>query len=142
MSAADRRPAGGPGRARMEGAELERARAAYRGALESARAWRAFTPDTRHHDIAYWTMLTSLFAEPGMNRTRLIGRIVEYAGVSRSTAERTVREGRASGYVVDEPAGREVLYSLSDATFEHCVDYFRDYMDLEKIIEHLGYGKK
>ena len=122
--------------------ELARARVAYRGSLESSRAWRAFTPNTRHHDTTYWTMLSWLFAEPGMNRMTLVDRITEYAGVSRSTAERAVREARESGYVVDEPAGREVLYSLSDATFEHCVDYFRDYMDLEKIIEHLGYGKK
>lgn len=123
-------------------AELARARTAFRGSLESSRAWRAFTPNTRHHDTTYWTMLSWLFAEPGMNRMTLVDRITEYAGVSRSTAERAVREARESGYVVDEPAGKEVRYYLSDRLFEHCMGFFREFMDLEKIIEHFGYNTR
>src|SRR5689334_13629472 len=88
-------------------ADLDRMRAAYRGALESSRAWRSFTEETRHHDVTYWTLLTSLFADPGMNRQALVERIMDYAGVSRSTAERAVKEARGEGYVRDEPAGRE-----------------------------------
>ena len=126
-------PAGGGGglaqpgkgdKVAMTGEELARARVAYRGSLESSRAWRAFTPNTRHHDTTYWTMLSWLFAEPGMNRMTLVDRITEYAGVSRSTAERAVREARESGYVVDEPAGKEVRYFLSDRLFDHCVGFF------------------
>ena len=133
---------GGEEAAGLSPTELARARMAYRGSLESGRAWRAFTTNTRHHDMTYWTMLCVLFIEPGTSRTTLIDRIIEYADVSRSTAERAIREGRESGYIVDEPAGREVRYRLSDATFQHCVKFFRDYLDLEKIIANLGYDKK
>ena len=122
--------------------ELARARVAFRGSLESSRAWRAFTPNTRHHDTTYWTMLSWLFAEPGMNRMTLIDRVIEYAGVSRSTAERAVREARVNGYVVDEPAGKEVRYFLSDRLFDHCVGFFRSYMDLEKIMRILGHDSR
>ena len=118
-----------------------RAQTAYRGALESSRAWRAFTTNTRHHDLTYWTLLVSLFADPGMNRMTLIDRIITYAGVSRSTAERAIREARESGYIVDRPAGKEVQHFLAPATLKHCIDYFRGYMDLEKIIKNLGYSQ-
>jgi hypothetical protein len=130
-----------PEPADMEGEELARARLAFTGALEAARAWRAFSPKPKHHDLTYWSMLTSLFAAPGMNRTALVERIVTYAGVSRSTAERAIREGRDDGYVVDEPAGREVLYYLSPRLTAHCVAYFRNYMDQAKIMHHLGYDR-
>jgi DNA-binding GntR family transcriptional regulator len=84
----------------------------------------------------------SLFAEPGMNRTTLIDRIIEYAGVSRSTAERAIHEARQSGYIVDRREGREVRQFLSDRLFNHCINFFRNYMDLEKIIEKFGYDQK
>jgi hypothetical protein len=125
----------------ISAAELARARTAYRGSLESSRAWRAFTTNTRHHDVTYWTLLSSLFAEPGMNRMTLIDRIITYAGVSRSTAERAIREARESGYIIDRPAGKEVQHFLSPATSKHCIEYFRNYMDFEKIIKTLGYSK-
>src|SRR5690242_18048654 len=86
-----------PGRVTVAAAELARARQAYRGALEAARARRAFSPNPKHHDAVYWTLIATLFAEPGMNRTRLVDRIVGEAEVSRSTAERAVREARATG---------------------------------------------
>lgn len=126
------------GEAGISPAELARARIAFRGSLESSRAWRAFTADTRHHDLTYWSLLCSLFAEPGMNRTSLIERIIEYAGVSRSTAERAIREARDSGYIIDRPAGKEVRYELSRPLFDHCVRFFRNYMDLQRIIKDLG----
>ncbi|MEK0086074.1 hypothetical protein [Benzoatithermus flavus] len=121
--------------------ELARAQTAFRGSLESARAWRSFSPDPRHHDMTYWTMLSVLFAEPGMNRTTLIERIVDYAGVSRSTAERAIREGRARGFIADEPVGKEVRYRLTDATFRHCVRFFRSHLDLDKVMKNLGYSR-
>ena len=117
--------------------ELERARAAFRGSLESSRAWRGFSANPRHHDVTYWTLLTTLFVEPGMNRMTLIDRIIEYAGVSRSTAERAIRDARASGFVTDEPAGKEVRYRLSEPLFAHCIDFFRRYMDLEQVLRNL-----
>ena len=126
----------------MEEAELARAQIAYRGSLQSSRAWRAFTPNTRHHDVTYWTMLVWLFVEPGMNRMTLIDRIMEDAGVSRSTAERAIREARESGYIIDRREGKEVHHFLSDHTFNHCIDFLRNYMDMEKIIENFGYDKK
>lgn len=110
-------------------AEFARARAAYGHSLEAARAWRAFSPDTRHHDLVFWTLLTSLFTEPGLNRTTLIERIIAYAGVSRSTAERSIREARASGYLVPCEKGREVRFFLSPRLNEHCVAYFRAWLD-------------
>ncbi len=119
--------------------ELARARIAYRGSQESAKAWRAFTDDSRHHDITYWSMITSLFVEPGLNRTRLIERIMEQAGVSRSTAERAIREGRESGYLVDRPAGKEVRYFLSDRVFNHCLEFFRSWMDVSRVVKRFGY---
>lgn len=125
----------------MTGAELERARLAFRGALEAARAWRAFSPQPRHHDLSYWSLLSSLFAEPGMNRMTLLERIMDYAGVSRSTAERVIRDARDCGFIADRPAGKEVHYRLSDATHRHCVDYFRRYMDQEAMLRTLGYGR-
>jgi hypothetical protein len=136
--------AAGAAAARVEvsDAELARAQGAYRGSLQSSRAWRAFSSNPRHHDVTYWTMLVSLFVEPGMNRTVLIDRIIEYAGVSRSTAERAIHEARQSGYIVDRREGREVRHFLSDRIFNHCVEFFRSYMDLEKIVEKLGYDKK
>lgn len=118
--------------------ELARAQRAFRGSLESGRAWRRFSSDTRHHDITYWTLLTSLFVEPGMNRMTLVERIVDYAAVSRSTAERAIREARASGYIVDAPAGKEVRYRLSERLLAHCIDFFRNYMDLEQVLQSLG----
>jgi hypothetical protein len=124
----------------MTDVELRRAQTAYRGSLESGRAWRSFTTNTRHHDMTYWTLIATLFAEPGINRMTLIDRIVAFAGVSRSTAERAVREARASGYIVDRPAGKEVQHFLSPTMLRHCIDYFRNYMDLEKIIRNLGYA--
>lgn len=122
--------------------ELNRARVAYRGSLEMTRAWRSFTSNTRHHDTTYWCLLTALFADPGVNRMTLIDRIMECAGVSRSTAERAIREARASGYIVDQPTGKEVRYYLSDRMFDHFIRFFRDHMDLEKIIVNLGYAKQ
>ena len=121
--------------------ELDRARTAYRGSLESARAWRAFTTNTRHHDTTYWSLLSSLFADPGMNRMTLLDRIIEYAGVSRSTAERAIREARESGYIIDRPAGKEVQHFLAPAILKHCIEYFRGYMDLERITKNLGYSQ-
>ena len=121
--------------------ELARAQRAYRGSLESARAWRRFSADPRHHDIAYWTLLTTLFVEPGTNRMKLVERIIEYAGVSRSTAERAVREARASGFIVDQPVGKEVRYHLSERLFAHCVEFFRSYMDLEQVLRNLGHRR-
>jgi hypothetical protein len=131
----------GPGRGAVTPAELARARRAYRGALEAARAWRAFSPDPRHHDATYWTLIASLFAEPGMNRTRLVDRIVGKAGVSRSTAERAVREARESGLVVDERVGAEVRLDLSERLFGHCVGYFRIWMDAGRLGQALGHGE-
>ena len=114
--------------AEVSGAELERARAAYRGSLEAARAQRAFLPSVRHEDTACWSMLGSLFVEPGMNRTALVGRISQYAGVSRATAERVVRRAREGGHIVDQPSGRMVRYFLSQRSFDCCFEYFRKYM--------------
>jgi hypothetical protein len=122
-------------------AELKRAQTAFKGSLESSNAWRAFSTNTRHHDTTYWSLLCTLFAEPGMNRTALIERIMTYAGVSRSTAERAIREAKACGYISDRPAGSEVHYFLSDRLFEHCVAFFRAHMDLEQIVKNLGYGR-
>jgi hypothetical protein len=120
--------------------ELARARLAYRGSLDSARAWRRFSPNPRHHDVTYWTLLTVLFIEPGMNRTNLIDRIIDYAGVSRSTAERAIREARSCGYILDQPTGKEVRYQLSERLFEHCVAFFRAYMDRGGLLERVGHG--
>jgi hypothetical protein len=115
----------------ISGADLEHARAAYRGSLEAARAQRAFLPSARHEDTACWSMLGSLFAEPGLNRTELVSRITQYAGVSRATAERVVSRARAGGHIIDQPSGRMVRYYLSDQSFGCCVDYFRKYMRQE-----------
>jgi hypothetical protein len=112
----------------ISGAELEHARAAYRGSLEAARAQRAFLPSARHEDTACWSMLGSLFAEPGLNRTELVSRISQYAGVSRATAERVVSRARAGGYIVDQPSGRTVRYFLSQQSFDRCIGYYRKYM--------------
>lgn len=122
--------------------ELERARRAFRGSLESSRAWRSFSPHPRHHDVTYWTLLTTLFAEPEMNRMTLVDRIIEYAGVSRSTAERAIRDARASGFIQDEPAGKEVRYRLSEPLFAHCIEFFRRYMDLEQVLQNLGHRQE
>ncbi len=118
--------------------ELAKARRAFRGSLESSRAWRAFSPHSRHHDVTYYTLLVALFIEPGMNRMSLIERVIEYAGVSRSTAERALREAKASGFVADEPAGREVRYRLTEPLFAHCIGFFRGFMDLERNLARLG----
>src|SRR4051794_28630773 len=131
----------GPGRIAVTAAELARARRAYRGGLAAARAWRAFSPDPRHHDATYWTLIASLFAEPGTNRTRLVDRVVADAGVSRSTAERAVREARAGGLIVAERTGGEVRLRLSDRLFRHCVGYFRTWMDGGRLGAALGHGE-
>ena len=47
------------GRVKVSDTELVRAQVAYRGSLQSSQAWRAFSADTRHHDVTYWTMLVS-----------------------------------------------------------------------------------
>jgi hypothetical protein len=117
--------------------ELARARRAFRGSLESSRAWRGFSTDPRHHDVTYWTLLTALFIEPGMNRMSLLERVIEFAGVSRSTAERAIREARQQGFIVDEPAGKEVRYRLAEPLFVHCIEFFRNFMDLERILAKL-----
>ena len=134
------RDGAGAERVTIAGPELERARKAYRGALEAARAWRAFSPNPKYHDSTFWTLFSTLFAEPGMNRTTLIDRIIEGAGVSRSTAERAIREARESGLVCYRHAGAEVLLDLSDAMFNHCVGYFRDWMDQDKLSKKLGFS--
>lgn len=131
----------GPGRVAIVAAELARARRAYRGGLAAARAWRAFSPDPKHHDATYWTLIATLFAEPGMNRTRLVDRVVAGAGVSRSTAERAVREARAGGLIAAEQAGGEVRLVLSDRLFGHCVGYFRAWMDGGRLGAALGHGE-
>ena len=118
-----------PARAEVLEAELARARAAYRGSLEALRGWRAFSPSPRHPDAACWSLLGSLFAEPGLDRTTLVGRIAGCAGVSRSTAERVLRRARDGGHVVDRPAGKRVRYFLSERAFADCLAYFRAYMD-------------
>jgi hypothetical protein len=130
-----------PGRSEVPAAQLKRARRAYSGALDAARAWRAFSANPRHHDTTYWTLFALLFVEPGMNRTRLIDRIIEGAGVSRSTAERAIRDARENGFIVGEPAGIEVLFDLSDSMFNHCLGYFLNWMDAAKLSEVLGYSE-
>jgi hypothetical protein len=117
-----------PLRAGIVGAELERARASYRRSLEATRAQRAFSPSARHQDTACWSLLGSLFVEPGMSRATLVGRIIEYAGVSRATAERVVRRAREGGCIVDQPYGKMVRYFLSERAFGSCMEYFRKYM--------------
>jgi hypothetical protein len=82
-------------------------------------------------------LLSSLFVEPGMNRTQLVGRIIHGAGVSRSTAERAIRDARESGLIVGEHAGTEVLLDLSDSMFNHCIDYFQAWMDAPELVEVL-----
>jgi hypothetical protein len=126
-------------RVAIAGPELERAQRAYRGAIEAARAWRVFSPNPKYHDTTFWTLFSTLFAEPGMNRTTLIDRIMEGAGVSRSTAERAIREARESGLVCYRHVGAEVLLDLSDAMFNHCVGYFREWMDRDKLNKNLGF---
>ena len=121
---------------------LARARTAYRGALDSARAWRGFSTNPKHHDATYWSLLTSLFADPGMNRSTLIDRIIEYGGASRSTAERAIRDARDCGLIVDRPSGNQVLYSLSDKMVEHCISFFANYMDRDQIMKNLGYDNE
>ena len=128
----------GPGRIEVTSAELARARRAYRGGLEAARAWRAFSPDPRHHDATYWTLIATLFAEPGMNRTTLIERVTAGAGVSRSTAERVIRDARESGLVCHRQVGTEVLMELSERLFAHCLGFFRSRMDRVRFGEGLG----
>ena len=123
--------------ARLSPEELERARQTYRGAMEAARGWRAFTKDTRHHDQTYWSLLVTLFIEPGLNRTSLLERVIEHAGVSRSTAERAIREGKEAGYITDRPVGREVRYALSERLEAHCLAYFHDFLDYRPLIDRL-----
>ena len=131
--------AAGPEQVSISASELSRARRAYRGALDAAQAWRAFSSNPKHHDTTYWILLSSLFVEPGMNRTGLVDQIVLKAGVSRSTAERTVSDARESGLIVGESVGAVILLSLSDRLFKHCVDYFRNWMDAAKLAKALGY---
>ena len=116
-------------RAEVPEAELARARAAYRASLAALRAWRAISPSARHPDAACRCLLGALFAEPGLHRTALVGRVAECAGVSRSTAERVLRRARDGGHVVDRPAGKRVRYFLSERTFADCLAYFRAHMD-------------
>lgn len=129
-------------RVEIDADELERAQTAFRGSQRSARAWRVFSTNSRHHDVTYWTILTSLFIEPGLNRMGLIDRIMDFAAVSRSTAERAIREARDRGFIVDEPSGKEVKHYLSDATFNHCVGFFREYMDMAKIMRNFGFDRQ
>ena len=129
----------GPRRIEVTAAQLRRARQAYSGALDAARAWRAFSPNPRHHDTTYWTLLSSLFVKPGMNRTQLVDRIIDGAGVSRSTAERAISDARESGLIVSQQAGTEVLFDLSDSMSNHCINYFQIWMDEAKIVEAFGY---
>jgi hypothetical protein len=117
------------GRAEVAEADLARARAAYRASLEALRGWRAISPSARHPDAACRCLLGALFAEPGLHRTALVGRIAECAGVSRSTAERVLRRARDGGHVVDRPAGKRVGYFLSERAFADCLAYFRAHMD-------------
>lgn len=132
---------GGDGGLEISDDDLARARTAYRGALDAGQGWRAFTTNSRHHDVTYWSMLVSLFVEPGLNRMTLIERIRSYAGVSRSTAERAIREARESGYLEDRPAGKEVHFFLSSHLFNHCVRYFRDFLDMHRMLQNFGYEK-
>ena len=74
-------------------------------------------------------MLASLFVEPGLSGTALVGRVAGWAGVSRPTAERVVSRAREGGHLVDRPAGRAVAYALSGPAFERCLDHFRRHMD-------------
>jgi hypothetical protein len=120
--------------------ELARARSAYRRAIESGGAWRSFSPEPRHHDATYWTLLVSLFVEPGMNRTTLIERVTAGAGVSRSTAERVIRDARDSGLVCHRQVGTEVLMDLSAPMFDHCVAFFRTRMDRDRLGDRIGDG--
>ena len=69
-----------PARADTAEVELARARAAYRASLAALRAWRAISPSARHPDAACRCLLGALFAEPGLHRTALVGRIAECAG--------------------------------------------------------------
>jgi hypothetical protein len=141
LAAAVRAPVGlcPAARGELAGTELARARRAYHGALEAMRAWSAFSPHSRHHGMSYWSLLASLFAEPGLNRTRLSDRIVEYARVSRSTAQRTIRDARHSGHIVDQPSGKAVRYFLAEQMVDHCVLYFRNWLDQEQVEKALGY---
>jgi hypothetical protein len=51
------------------------------------------------------------------------------------------RDARAAGLIVAERAGGEVRLDLSGRLFEHCVGYFRTWMDGGRLGAALGHGE-
>jgi hypothetical protein len=115
--------------------ELERAKYSYDGSLQSARAWRSFFDQPKYQTTTAWTMFALVFVNPGINRTVLIDRMLRYAGISRSTAERMVADAKKDGFLLDKGGkkSRTSRHYLSRDVYIHCIEFFRNWMDFTKI---------
>jgi hypothetical protein len=64
---------------------------------------------------------------------------VAEAGDARSQHPPAHRQPRLVGHIVDQPSGKAVRYFLAEQMVDHCVLYFRNWLDREQVEKALGY---
>jgi hypothetical protein len=88
--------------------------------------WLSFFDD-KFYSMPYSMLVLKLFSEPGMKKSELALFLEINAKISRSTAERMMREAEQSGLiVVDNPDGvngRQL--ALSRPAQDHCIAFLK-----------------
>jgi hypothetical protein len=118
---------------------IDKARFAFRGSLESALEWRKFFDDSKYHNLTYWVLIATVFSSPGISRNELIDQLTKYANISRTTAERAISDAKQKSYIVDKMSeARTTSFVLGDELEKHCIWYFENYMNAEALMDTFG----
>lgn len=88
--------------------------------------------EERFYSVGFTLAFFRVLAEPADTKASLALYLENEAKVSRSTAERMIRDAEEAGHLVakDNPKGRGKCVYLGDALFNHCVEYVRRRVDV------------
>ena len=87
--------------------------------------WLSYFEDTRFYTTAFIIGFLKVFNEPGLKKSELTLYLEVNAKVSRSTAERMLRDAEEAGHLQIEKrvGGNGLATFLSAGLFNHCVHY-------------------
>lgn len=94
------------------------------GLTDSFSEWLSYFDD-RFYSIGFSLAFFHVFATPADTKSSLALFLENVAKVSRSTADRMIREAEAAGHLVvrNKEGARGKAVFLGDALFNHCIDY-------------------
>jgi hypothetical protein len=111
--------------------EMAVIRERYLHSMEAAKDWCRFSDNVKFHSNTFWMLITNLFVYPGLTRSDLIDKIRSGKKVSISTAERSIDDVIAAGFVrscsAEGKRAKKALY-LSEELEKHCLDFYDKYM--------------